>query len=382
MTDEATNVPTAQKSGWTSFLKSLASFSGDLSGLTAPPFILSPTSLAEFPSYWGEPKDLFAAIADGATPEERQLRVTRWFLATLSGQFTRREKETGSEKKPLNPFLGEQFLGDWDNGELVLTVEQVSHHPPITAYRLENKKKGIVWEGNCAQKTSFSARMISVKQVGHGLLRLKLADGSTETYLVTLPKLKIEGLWTGRPYVELTETSYIQGSHGLTSTIKYSGAGWVTGASHSHVTTITTGAGGPTLYTISGTWVGESKFVKPSKDGKEGSLFLDAGESVVRERISVKPIEAQNEYESRRAWKAVADGIRNGDYDAASVAKGTLENSERQKRKDEQAGAEAAFELRLFDHVENDPEYAQLAALLKFKPETEDSWVLKPSAGR
>lgn len=32
----------------------------------------------------------------------------------------------------MNPFLGEQFLGDWDNGELVLTVEQVSHHPPIT----------------------------------------------------------------------------------------------------------------------------------------------------------------------------------------------------------------------------------------------------------
>lgn len=103
----------------------------------------------------------------------------------------------------MNPFLGEQFLGEWDNGELVLTVEQVSHHPPITgespssragngapdpdhdahlvAYRLENKKKGIVWEGNCAQKTSFSARMISVKQVGHGLLRLRLADGSIES---------------------------------------------------------------------------------------------------------------------------------------------------------------------------------------------------------
>lgn len=45
-------------------------------------------------AYWGEPKDLFAAIADGTTPEDRQLRVTRWFLATLSGQFTRREKET------------------------------------------------------------------------------------------------------------------------------------------------------------------------------------------------------------------------------------------------------------------------------------------------
>mgnify|MGYP003877680129 CR=1 FL=1 len=75
---------------------------------------------------------MFAAIADGKTPEERQLLVTRWFLSTLSGQFTRREKETGSEKKPFNPFLGEQFLGSWDGGDLVLNVEQVSHHPPIT----------------------------------------------------------------------------------------------------------------------------------------------------------------------------------------------------------------------------------------------------------
>ncbi|POY70703.1 hypothetical protein BMF94_6286 [Rhodotorula taiwanensis] len=381
MSDEASSVPAAQKSGWGQFLKSLASFSGDLSGLTAPPFILSPTSLSEFPSYWGEPKDLFAAIADGATPEERQLRVTRWFLATLSGQFTRREKETGSEKKPLNPFLGEQFLGEWDNGDLVLTVEQVSHHPPITAYRLENKKKGIVWEGNCAQKTSFSARQISVKQVGHGLLKLKLADGSTETYLVTLPQLKIEGLWTGRPYVDLTDVSYIQGSHGLTTTVKYSGAGWISGSSHRHTTTITSGLNGPKLYEITGTWTGESKFAKHSKDKKEGEVFLDADEHVERERVSVKPVEAQNEFESRRAWKAVADGIRSGDYDAASTAKGALENSERQKRKDEQA-AGAPFQLRLFDHVPNDPEYAQLAALLKFKPETEDSWRLKPSAGR
>lgn len=42
-----------------------------------------------------------------------------------------------------------------------------------------------------------------VKQVGHGLLRLKLASGETETYLITLPKLVIEGLWFGAPYIEL-----------------------------------------------------------------------------------------------------------------------------------------------------------------------------------
>ncbi|GAA5839187.1 hypothetical protein JCM9279_002621 [Rhodotorula babjevae] len=379
MSDDASALPPAQKAGWTSFLKSLAGATGDLSSLTAPSWILAPFSLTEFPSYWGEPKDMFAAIADGKTPEERQLLVTRWFLSTLSGQFTRREKETGSEKKPFNPFLGEQFLGSWDNGELVLNVEQVSHHPPITAYSLENKKKGISLEGNCAQKTSFSARMISVKQVGHGLLRVKLADGTTETYLITLPKLKIEGLWTGKPYVELTETSYIQGSHGLTSTIKYAGAGWVSGTAHSHTTTVTAGPGGHTLYTLTGTWTGETKFHKPSKDGKEGQVFLDASADGMREKVTVRPVAEQNEFESRRAWKQVADGILSGDYDAASQAKSALENAERQRRKDEQASG-ATFELRLFDKVPNDPEYKRLAHALKFKPDDEDSWKLKAQA--
>ncbi|BGP19892.1 hypothetical protein JCM10213_008634 [Rhodosporidiobolus nylandii] len=374
-TDEAAALPASQKAGWTSFIKSLASFTGDLSGLTAPPFILSPTSLAEFPSYWGEPKELFAAIADGKTPEERHLAVTKWFLATLSGQFTRREKETGSEKKPLNPFLGEQFLGTWDDGELVLTVEQVSHHPPITAYHLENASKGLSWEGNCAQKTSFSPRAISVKQVGHGLLRVKLANGETETYLVTLPKLEIAGLMLGKPYVELAETSYIQASHGLTSTIKYSGKGWISGASHSHTTTISAGPGNSALYTLEGTWTETTKFAKPSK-GREGQLFLDAGAEGIRTPVTVKPVEQQNEYESRRAWKAVADGIRKGDFDAASTAKTALENSERQKRRDEAAAA-APFQLRLFDKLPNDPEYKRLAAMVKYKPEEEDSYIFK-----
>jgi hypothetical protein len=43
----------------------------------------------------------------------------------------------GSEKKPLNPVLGEVFYGNWPDkdgrGETKLVSEQVSHHPPITA---------------------------------------------------------------------------------------------------------------------------------------------------------------------------------------------------------------------------------------------------------
>lgn len=85
--------------------------------------------------------------------------MTRWYLSTLAGQFTRRSTELGSEKKPINPILGEQFLGFWkgdgDEGETRLWVEQVCHHPPITAYHLENEKAGVWFEGNCAQKVGF-----------------------------------------------------------------------------------------------------------------------------------------------------------------------------------------------------------------------------------
>ena len=52
------------------------------------------------------------------------------------------------------------FYGDWPDkngrGETNLTVEQVSHHPPITAYFISNPSKGLDLQGHNAQKTSFS----------------------------------------------------------------------------------------------------------------------------------------------------------------------------------------------------------------------------------
>ncbi|SGZ04864.1 BQ5605_C032g11094 [Microbotryum silenes-dioicae] len=376
---EGEALPAAQKSSWSSFLKSIASATGDLSSMTAPPFILSPTSLCEFPSYWGEPTQQFAAIAEAKTPEARHLAVTAWFLSTCPGQFTRREKETGTEKKPLNPFLGgpaisctgEQFIGQWNGGELKLWAEQVSHHPPVTAYYLENESKGLSFEGNCAQKTSFSGRAISVRQVGHGIVRIKLADGNVEQYLITLPKLKIEGILLGSPYVELYDSSLIQSSTGYQTSLEFRGKGWVSGKAHAFTATVTNA--GHTVYVIDGLWTGESHFIKGSKS-RIGELFLDTAPD--RSPIEVKPISEQSEYESRRAWKEVADGIRKGDFDTASAAKSRIENSERQKRKDE-AAAGKPFETRLFDVVEDDPDYHKLVAMTKHEPQHEASYKFK-----
>jgi hypothetical protein len=95
--------------------------------MTAPPFILSTTSLVEYSSYWAEHPSVFVAPASEQDPAKRAVLVLKWFLSTLKQQYSSRNEKLGSEKKPLNPFLGELFLGRWedDAGTTQLVSEQV-----------------------------------------------------------------------------------------------------------------------------------------------------------------------------------------------------------------------------------------------------------------
>jgi hypothetical protein len=117
------------KGSWSAFLKSIASFNGDLSTLTAPPFIVSSTSLTEFSSYWAEHPDIFVAPAQEQDPQKRALLVLKWFLSTLKSSYASRSEKQGNEKKPLNPFLGELYLGKWEDaaGTTELISEQVRY---------------------------------------------------------------------------------------------------------------------------------------------------------------------------------------------------------------------------------------------------------------
>jgi hypothetical protein len=97
--------------------------------MTAPAFILSTTSLTEFSSYWTEHPSIFVAPAAEKDPARRAALVLKWFLSTLKQQYASRSEKLGSEKKPLNPFLGELFLGKWEDqsGTTQLVSEQVRY---------------------------------------------------------------------------------------------------------------------------------------------------------------------------------------------------------------------------------------------------------------
>ncbi|KAI1129518.1 hypothetical protein F5Y10DRAFT_238093 [Nemania abortiva] len=350
---EPTPNPQATGSSWSSFLKSIASFNGDLSSLTAPPFILSSTSLTEFSSYWCEHPSVFAAPAKEEDPAKRALLVLKWFLTTLKQQYASRSEQYGNEKKPLNPFLGELFLGKWedDAGTTDLISEQVNHHPPATAYSITNEASGVHLQGYNAQKASFS-KTINIKQIGHAVLSVPVPNkpNERETYLITLPSLHVEGLIFGAPFVELDGTSYITSSTGFTAKTSYLGKGWVSGKKNSFTATLyRTGNEKEVLYNCSGQWTKAFEIHSgPPKSNSSSTLVgtWDPDTTPVSELI-VAPTEKQHPLESRRAWAAVADGIARGDMDLVGREKTKIEQAQRTMRKKEQADGKQ-WERRFF----------------------------------
>jgi hypothetical protein len=266
-----------------------------------------------------------------------------------------------------------------------LVVEQVSHHPPVTAYVIENKEKGLRLVGHNGQKTHFSSGSIMVRQVGHAVLTFTPpGGGEKEEYLLTLPKLRIDGIWYGSPYIELTDFSYIVGPAWV-STIEYKGKGYFSGKSHSFKATMAARPGtgsGKGEYVMEGTWHQSSTFTSVVSGGKyfKGQTFHNVEgpkEEVVEGWPGRKETPGEKdrpEFESRTLWKLVAKGIREGDFEAASKDKTRIENEQRQRRKDEQA-AGTTWELKHFKLEPSDPIYEQLGKFYKANPPTEEHYV-------
>lgn len=366
----------ANSSSWTSFLKSITSFNGDLSSLTAPPFIISLTSLTEYSQYWAEHPNLLVEPGQGVSGSEdkgeiqtmalrRMISVTRWFISTLRSQYCSRSESLGTEKKPLNPFLGEVFVGKWEDetlGDTILLSEQTSHHPPVTSYYVENKKNQVTLQGYNRVKATISTASINIKQYGHAILNY---ESIGESYLITLPPLHIEGMITASPFVELEGTSYIQSSNGYIVQIDYSGRGYFSGKKNSfkariYLDSMAMQNKGNALVTISGQWSGKSYInkgaVTPTDKANE-EVFYDAGVSP-KESLQVKPIAEQNPLESRKAWEKVAIAVEKGNYDEVHTEKSLIENEQREQRKrEEEAGI--TWETRWFDSVDYEQEQPQ-----------------------
>ncbi|KAF2855629.1 hypothetical protein T440DRAFT_464027 [Plenodomus tracheiphilus IPT5] len=339
------------------FLASIATISGDLSNITAPPFVLAENSTVEIPQYWGDHPHLFVAPAAEPDPEKRALLVLKWFLGSLRNQQYAGRREEEGVKKPLNAFLGELFFGSWKDaelGETRLVSEQVSHHPPITACYLWNEKHGVRAEGFTQQEITFNGS-VSIRQKGYAVLHIDKYD---EHYLVPVPNVKVKGIISGMPYPELQGDYSLVSSSGYVSHVKFEGKGFFGTGTKNGFSARLYRQEQPKedLYTVKGAWNGVSTIV--DANGVELETF-DVGKHQSA-RLEAPELSEQDPWESRRAWGDVIAALRRGDMRGTTNAKSRVEQGQREMRKEEEAQGKQWRNL-FFQTVEQDPVFEQLS---------------------
>jgi len=333
---------------------------------------ISPSS-AEHPS-------IFIARSLESHPEKLMLLVLRWFLSTLKQQHSPVD-ENGKKKKlkPLNPFLGEIFQGRWcdDAGETKLVAEQVSHHPPATAYNVWNDRYGVrvcptrsakfaqgltvvQLRGHVAPKVYFSGT-VHIDRKGYSILHLDRYD---EDYLITMPKVHVEGLMTASLQPELSGSSFIRSSFGYTAKIDYSCKGWLSGKRNSFAASMyKDGCEKTPLYTAEGLWSDVFTF-KNVRTGEVVEKFDCKAHPTTP--LQVAPIQEQHPLESRRAWQPVVEAINRGDIFTIAKEKTKIENEQRALRRQEKCeGVE--FRRRYFSPAKEDIVAEKLAEGLQEK---------------
>ncbi|MCO5560518.1 hypothetical protein L7F22_014133 [Adiantum nelumboides] len=262
-------------------------------------------------------QDLLGACALGSSPLDRFLRVVAWHISTC--------RLVPFGQVPFNPILGETH--HVSAGHLNVLLEQVSHHPPITAlYATDDVHKIRMqwWHSTCPR---FYGNKVEGTIYGKRTLWL---DSHQEVYEATSPKLLIRLFpapgteWVGSSTIKcsssrLEATLSFKGKHlfGLRGTV-----GQVSGK-------VLDTSNGATLYEINGAW-NKAVLAKNMKT-EESSVLLDAQAALTNLktltlRSNKEEVEAT---ESLLVWRSVMGSIVRKDWELARRAK--IEIEERQR---------------------------------------------------
>lgn len=147
--------------------------------------------------------------------------------------------------------------------------------------------------------------------------------------------------------------------------IDYSGKGWVSGKKNTFNAFLYHESEGEKkpLYTVDGQW--SNTFTIKEARGKKNEIEKYCAKTAKTTPLTIGLLEDQDIYESRRAWRDVAESIDNGNMDATSAAKSKIENAQRELRKKEKdEGRE--WKRRFFKriNVNEDPTFVKLASMV------------------
>lgn len=201
--------------------------------------------------------------------------------------------------------------------------------------------------------------------MGYAVLTVPV-KGQTETYLITLPQLTLEGLWYGSPYAELAEKSYIVSTSGWVAVNEYSGKGWVSGKKNTLSTKIYEPAStldGNGKFVVEGQWIDRLAIRQSATEAVRETLL----DTTSMTRVPITHHATDEPYESRRLWSGVATALKNADYETASKLKSVIEQSQRDLRKEEKAEGRT-WQRKLFSwKQQNEPVVERLMEIVGHK---------------
>ncbi|XP_062920413.1 oxysterol-binding protein-related protein 9 isoform X3 [Mobula hypostoma] len=329
----------------------------DLTKVVLPTFILERRSLLEmYADFFAHP-DLFVSIVDQTDPRDRMVQVVKWYLSAFHAG-----RKGSVAKKPYNPILGEIFKCHWivpeieieENAEPVaegpipeasqnsvtFVAEQVSHHPPISAFYAECFSKKIQFNAHIWTKSKFLGMSIGVHNIGQGCVSVLDYD---EHYILTFPNGYGRSILTV-PWVELGgECNITCAKTGYNASIIFHTKPFYGGKKHRVTAEIFSPHDKKSFCSIEGEWNGVM-YAKWSTG--ESSIFVDTKKMPIIKK-KVRKLEDQDDFESRRLWKDVTYNLKIKDIDAATEAKHRLEERQRAEARERKEN-EVQWETRVF----------------------------------
>lgn len=221
---------------------------------------------------------------------------------------------------------------------LILFVEQISHHPPVSAFYVTNRKDGFCVTGSIMAKSKFYGN--SVSAILDGTARLTLLSRG-EDYTITMPYAHCKGIVMGTLTMELGGKIEIKCEKtGYYTEMEFKLKPLFGGSDMTNCIAGKIKLGKETLFTIDGHWDSDI-YVKNKKLNEELLLWNPSPEvkSSRLKRYSV-PIEIQQDFESEKLWRHVTAAIDTGDQIAATEEKTILEEAQRRGAKERQSRME------------------------------------------
>nr|XP_023682531.1 oxysterol-binding protein-related protein 1-like isoform X1 [Paramormyrops kingsleyae]XP_023682532.1 oxysterol-binding protein-related protein 1-like isoform X1 [Paramormyrops kingsleyae]XP_023682533.1 oxysterol-binding protein-related protein 1-like isoform X1 [Paramormyrops kingsleyae]XP_023682534.1 oxysterol-binding protein-related protein 1-like isoform X1 [Paramormyrops kingsleyae]XP_023682535.1 oxysterol-binding protein-related protein 1-like isoform X1 [Paramormyrops kingsleyae]XP_02 len=164
----------------------------ELSKITMPVIFNEPLSFLQRLTEYMEHTYLIHRANSASDSIERMKCVAAFAVSAVASQWER----TG---KPFNPLLGETYELVREDLGFRLISEQVSHHPPVSAFYAEGLKNDFVFHGSIYPKLKFWGK--SVEAEPKGIITLELPKYG-EAYTWTNPTCCVHNIIVGQLWIE------------------------------------------------------------------------------------------------------------------------------------------------------------------------------------